>query len=76
MDEIITQSNGDQQGQVHQETLKAHGIGTAVEGSGSYVYEGQWKEGRPHGKGRSISYYMIYEGDWVNGQQSGMGKQT
>ena len=49
-------------GQVSSKLRIPHGIGIAMEKTGSCVYEGQWKDGLAHGKGRQISYYMVYEG--------------
>lgn len=37
-------------------------------------YEGEWKAGMKHGKGKLIKPTMIYEGDWNNGVINGYGK--
>ena len=40
------------------------------------VYEGEFKHGKPNGKGSMTSYdnKTIYDGDWVNGKREGNGK--
>ena len=40
------------------------------------VYEGEYKNGKPNGKGSMTSYdnKTIYDGDWVNGKREGNGK--
>ena len=40
------------------------------------VYEGEYKHGKPNGKGSMTSYdnKTIYDGDWVNGKREGIGK--
>ena len=40
------------------------------------VYEGEYKHGKPNGKGSMTSYdnKNIYDGDWVNGKREGIGK--
>jgi len=40
------------------------------------VYEGEYKKGKPNGKGSMTSYdnKTIYDGDWVNGKREGNGK--
>ena len=41
------------------------------------VYEGQFEDGKPHGRGR-ITYADggTYEGDWVRGEITGQGRAT
>ena len=40
------------------------------------VYEGEYKNGKPNGKGSMTSYdnKTIYDGDWINGKREGNGK--
>ena len=40
------------------------------------IYEGEYKHGKPNGKGSMTSYdnKNIYDGDWVNGKREGIGK--
>ena len=39
------------------------------------IYEGEYKNGKPNGKGSMTSYdnKTIYDGDWVNGKKEGTG---
>ena len=39
------------------------------------IYEGEYKHGKPNGKGSMTSYdnKTIYDGDWVNGKKEGTG---
>merc|ERR1711988_1824547 len=38
-------------------------------------YEGQWKDGKRHGKGKQVFDQLTrYEGRWANGMQHGSGK--
>jgi hypothetical protein len=52
---------------------KFSGLGHYTWGGGSF-YEGEWKEGKPHGKGIKFwednEYYM---GDWKEGKMDGIG---
>ena len=40
------------------------------------IYEGEYKNGKPNGKGSMTSFdnKTIYDGDWVNGKREGNGK--
>ncbi len=41
------------------------------------VYEGNFKDDKPHGKGIMIyTDGRVYEGDWVEGKRHGKGKTT
>ena len=45
------------------------------------IYEGETRNGKPHGKGKMTwtdddGDKDVYEGDWVNGEQHGKGKYT
>ena len=53
------------------------GWGKMVTGQG-YEYEGQWKNGRPHGKGTVKTHYgTVISGDnWVHGKLQGNGVET
>ena len=43
-----------------------------------YTYEGDWKDGQKHGKGKYTDYADgdTYEGEWKDGTQHGQGKIT
>ncbi len=54
-----------------------HGRGTYKSADGSYTYEGNYVNGKPMGKGKSIwKSGEIYEGDFVDGNRQGKGKTT
>ena len=39
------------------------------------MYEGEWKDGKPHGRGKCIyADGVLYEGEWKDGQSHGYGK--
>lgn len=54
-----------------------HGVGTFVAAGGSPRYEGEWKAGRRHGKGR-LEYTGgdVYEGEWADDVRHGHGMLT
>jgi len=37
-------------------------------------YEGEWKDGNPHGEGRMIAGMESYQGQWKNGLKDGQGR--
>ena len=56
-------------------------IGDCQNGYGTYAtkegkYEGEWKDGRVHGKGIFEGNEYTYDGKYVNGKQHGQGKKT
>ena len=54
-------------GQISKEVLQSYGL--------SVAYDGEMKEGRPHGYGKA--YYRdgrFYEGEWYKGRPHGEGK--
>ena len=54
-----------------------HGFGMWTDASGSQLYEGQFKDGAYHGRGRTIWLDgEIYDGNYVNNLKSGFGKET
>ena len=50
------------------------GVGTYVCEKKGISYEGEWKKGTKHGKGKLTKKDMIYEGEWSNGIINGKGK--
>ena len=50
------------------------GYGVFTEAQGTY--EGNFKNGKPHGKGLFKGILYTYDGQYVNGQQHGQGKKT
>ena len=41
------------------------------------VYEGEWKEGKKHGRGKeTYATGNVYDGEWLEGRKHGRGKQT
>jgi hypothetical protein len=52
-----------------------HGLGICVYAN-SYMYQGQWKRGREHGRGKLMTgaRKVIYEGDWADGKMNGKGR--
>lgn len=53
----------------------AHGFGKLTLRDGR-VYEGDWRHGLRHGRGRMTFEDSEYDGDWMEDQPSGEGKQT
>ena len=51
------------------------GEGKLTNPDSSYSYEGQWKKGLPHGKGKEIIGNNVYEGNFINGEKNGKGLQ-
>ena len=51
---------------------KRHGKGSLYQEDGTY-YEGEWHEGRPHGKGTNWGETGIYTGEWSDGRMEGRG---
>ena len=62
-------------GAVDEISKKPSGFGIGIEKEGTLVFEGQFKDGLPHGKGRQYSYHTIYDGDWEAGLEHGFGIQ-
>lgn len=55
---------------------KPDGTGVLYQGGTGSRYEGQFRDGAPHGKGRWFSGgRLIYDGDWKAGRMEGNGKQ-
>ena len=51
-----------------------HGWGVCSSSDGTRLYEGFWKGGMEHGKGREIrGESLIYEGEWRQGLMHGLG---
>ena len=52
-------------------------VGTFLNKNGNKLYEGQFRDGWPHGQGEAfdIDGNLIYRGEWVNGFFEGEGKQ-
>jgi len=48
-------------------------------GKGTYIigdhfgYEGEWKDGKPHGQGTCSTAHRKYMGEWRNGKKNGQG---
>ena len=56
------------------DTEPTHTIHTFANGD---VYEGDWKDGKGHGKGKcTYASGNMYEGDWKDGKKHGKGKHT
>ena len=54
-----------------------HGSGTKFRADGSEVASGQWRDGKLHGRGKTVlSSGDRYEGDFVDGEFSGLGTYT
>ena len=55
-----------------------HGEGVCVWTSHGLRYEGEWKNDRRHGKGKSVveerGQYAVYEGDWQEDRKHGKGE--
>ena len=62
--------------------ITIHGKGTFKSHNGSFVYQGDWKRQKQHGKGVMIVYNQSqevierYSGDWVDGKKQGKGSYT
>lgn len=53
---------------------KMDGIGSCFNSKGELVYDGEWKKGQIHGKGRYMwSKHKWYEGEFQQGQKHGEG---
>ena len=39
-------------------------------------YEGEWKDGKPHGKGTETKSSWVYVGEWKDGMKNGQGTLT
>ena len=58
-------------------TGKVHGFGMITDATGSLLYEGQFKNGSYHGRGRTIwEDGEIYCGNYADNKKSGLGKET
>ena len=54
--------------------MESDGYGVCVYSDGRR-YEGEWKNGKHHGKGKMIySPGNVYEGEWKDGMKHGRGK--
>ena len=51
---------------------QGYGVCTSAEGT----YEGNFKNGKPHGKGLFKGILYTYDGQYVNGKKHGPGKKT
>ena len=50
------------------------GNGKAFDARGRLVYDGQWRTGKPHGKGKEYrDGALIYDGEWYLGKRQGRG---
>ena len=55
------------------ENNKPHGKGKEIRANGD-VYEGDFIQGKRHGKGKYTTPGYSYEGEWINNQRHGKGK--
>jgi hypothetical protein len=54
-----------------------HGNGIYETGRGEIRYEGQWRKGLRHGKGKmSFKSGGVYEGEFIKGYKCGWGRMT
>lgn len=56
-----------------------HGQGVynrTINGVTEGYYEGQWRDDKKHGRGKSIRPGEIYEGEWLDGEASGQGTRV
>ena len=71
---VIFENDSRYEGQWKVDTSLMHGWGVYCNDEGNTLYEGFWKDGVQHGKGREIcSGDLTYEGDWKNGLMDGQG---
>eukprot|EP01084_Bolivina_argentea_P243093 407590_1 len=55
--------------------IRQHGHGKYVSASGVVLYEGEWKDDKPHGYGKEVyANGSVYEGEWKDGKKHGYGK--
>jgi hypothetical protein len=53
----------------------ANGIGIYKDEKEEYLYEGEWSQDQPHGKGaETFKFGSHYEGEFHNGKKEGIGK--
>lgn len=52
-----------------------NGKGRSISGDGA-IYDGQWKNGKRHGTGKTQKGGVIYKGDFFNGKRHGQGKYS
>jgi len=53
-----------------------HGEGVRFSADGSELANGQWRDGKQHGRGQRFCGDDRYEGEFVDGQMSGLGVYT
>lgn len=51
---------------------RMHGIGTYLDAEGD-IYQGEWQEGREHGRGLRVWALGRYDGEWREGKRHGRG---
>lgn len=56
---------------------RMHGYGKTIERISHFIYEGEWKGGKEHGRGKKIWTYrpndVWYDGEWRDGYEHGKG---